>query len=107
MSKYAIIEFQGKQYKVSENTIFDTSNYNDIEEGKSLEIDTVLLVNDKGTLVGKPYVKGAKVKLQLMQNHKGAKIDVFKYKAKKRYQRSMGHRSLLSQFKVESITVEA
>ena len=58
----------------------------------------------KETKVGKPYVEGAKVKMQLVKNYKGAKIDVFKYKAKKRYQRSMGHRTMLSQFKVESIT---
>lgn len=97
--KYAVIKFQGHQYKVS--------------EGQELLVDKlvgqsepeVLLVadNDKVT-VGKPTVKGAKVKVKVVAGEeKGEKLDIFKFKAKSRYRRKTGFRPVYTRLLIEKI----
>lgn len=100
---FAIIELKGKQHKIEKDTIF-VSELTGIEPGKELEINTVLLANDgKETKVGTPYVKGAKVKLQVLENFRGPKIRGFKYKRKTGYARRWGHRQDLQKIKVLDI----
>ncbi|MBO4204311.1 50S ribosomal protein L21 [bacterium] len=91
---YAVITLQGHQYIVNEGLEL-TVNKLDLEEGKSLTIDTVLAVFDEAgesVKVGKPYVEGAKVEATVGSTAKGAKVNIVKFKRKNRYFRNVGFR---------------
>ena len=104
MSKYAIIQLVGKQFKISEGEKITVDRL-ETEEGKSLDVTDVLLVNDDKSLkIGEPLVKGAKVSLKVLENHKGKKIRVAKFKAKSRYRKVRGHRQHLSTLEVVKIS---
>lgn len=100
---YAIIETGGKQYKVEEGQSLSVELLHK-EEGETVEIDKVLMLQKDGALtVGKPFVDGAKVTLKVVENAKAKKIVVFKFKAKKNYRRKAGHRQPFTKVIVEKI----
>ena len=100
---YAIIESCGKQYKVSEGDVVFFEKL-DAEEGKTVSFDNVVLVSDgKDVKIGTPYVKGAKVEGTVVAHGKGNKILVYKYKAKKNYRRTQGHRQPYTKVEIKSI----
>lgn len=102
---YAVIESCGKQYKVSEGDVVFFEKL-DAEEGKKISFDKVILVsNDKDVKVGAPYVKNAKVEGTVVAHGKGKKIIVYKYKAKKNYRRTQGHRQPYTKVEIKSIKV--
>src|SRR5579859_1801244 len=89
---YAVIETGGKQYRVSPGQTVEVELL-PAEPGSSIALDRVLLVSADGqTLVGQPTVAGAKVVGTIAREGRGEKIIVFKYKSKKRYRRTQGHR---------------
>ena len=95
----AVIETGGKQYYVTEGSILYVEKL-DTEAGKEVEIDKVLMVNDK---VGNPYVDGAKVIGEVVKHGKNKKIIVFKYNAKKNYRKKQGHRQPYTKIEVKKI----
>ena len=100
---YAIIESCGRQYKVAEGDVVFFEKL-DAEEGKKVTFDNVVLVSDgKKIEVGTPYVKGVKVEGKVVANGKGKKIIVYKYKAKKNYRRTQGHRQPYTKVEITSI----
>ena len=100
---YAIIEACGKQYKVQKGDVVFFEKL-DTEEGKTITFDKVVLVSDEGKVqIGAPYVKGAKVEGTVVSHGKGKKIIVFKYKAKKNYRRTRGHRQPYTKVEITSI----
>ena len=100
---YAIIEACGKQYKVAEGDVVFFEKL-DAEEGKKVTFDKVILVSDdKKVQVGNPYVKGIKVEGKVVSHGKGKKILVFKYKAKKNYRRTQGHRQPYTKVEITKI----
>ena len=100
---YAIIESCGKQYKVSEGDVVYFEKL-DAEEGKKVTFDNVILVSDnKNVKVGTPYVKGCKVEGTVVAHGKGRKIIVYKYKAKKNYRRTQGHRQPYTKVEITAI----
>lgn len=104
---YAIIESCGKQYKVSEGDVVFFEKL-DTEEGKKVTFKEVVLVsNDKKVEVGAPYVKGAKVEGKVVEHGKGKKIIVYKYKAKKNYRRTQGHRQPYTKVQITKIAIAA
>ena len=84
----AIIETGGKQYYVSEGDKIYVELL-DAEVGKEVTIDKVLFVNGK---TGMPYVAGASVVCTVEKHGKNKKIKVFKYRPKKKYRKTQGHR---------------
>ena len=101
---YAIIESCGKQYKVSEGDVVFFEKL-DAEEGKKVTFDKVVLVSDdKKVEVGAPYVKGVKVEGKVVENGKAKKIIVYKYKAKKNYRRTQGHRQPFTKVEITKIS---
>ncbi|HUC91302.1 MAG TPA: 50S ribosomal protein L21 [Paenibacillus sp.] len=89
---YAIIETGGKQYKVQEGDVIYIEKLG-LNEGDSVTFDRVLAVSKAdGLVTGSPLVAGAKVSGKVEKEGKGAKIIVYKYKAKKNYRRKQGHR---------------
>ena len=102
---YAIIESCGRQYKVSEGDVVYFEKLN-AEEGKAVSFDNVVLVSNEGKVeVGAPYVKGVKVEGKVVANGKAKKILVYKYKAKKNYRRTQGHRQPYTKVEITKITL--
>jgi len=95
----AVIETGGKQYYVTEGTVLYVEKL-DVEAGKEVTLDKVLMVNDK---VGNPYVDGAKVIGEVVKHGKNKKIIVYKYNAKKKYRKKQGHRQPYTKIEIKSI----
>ena len=104
---YAVIESCGKQYKVQEGDVVFFEKL-DTEVGKKVSFDKIVLVSDdKKVEVGAPYVKGVKVEGKVVEQGKAKKIIVYKYKAKKNYRRTQGHRQPYTKVEITKIAVAA
>lgn len=102
---YALVEYKGKQYKAEKDALIQVDKI-DAEKGATIEIDTVLLVSNDGSVsVGAPYVKGAKVKAVVEDSIRDKKVIVYKYKSKKDYHRTIGHRQEYTTIRVQEIVV--
>lgn len=100
---YAILQQSGHQYRVSpgDRLVVDRLT---AEVGSVVALEPVVLVaNDDGTQIGSPVVDGVRVAAVVVSHRKGAKIRVFKYKPKKHYRRTHGHRSALTELRVEAV----
>ena len=83
---YAVIETGGKQYRVQEGDVITVEKLN-AEAGETVTFDKVLLMSDgKEVKVGTPYLSEA-VTGSVVENGKGKKVIIFKYKAKKDYRK--------------------
>jgi len=99
---YAVVEIKGKQYRADIGAVLQVDRF-DAEKGAEVSLDKVLLVSGDSVKVGSPYVAGAAVKATVQDEIKGDKIVVFKYKPKKDYRRTQGHRQSYTLLKVEDI----
>lgn len=89
---YAVIETGGKQYRVSPGQTVEVELL-PAEPGATVTLERVLLVSsDDATTVGQPTVPGGAVVATVIGEGRGKKVIVFKYKSKKRYRRTTGHR---------------
>lgn len=101
---YAIIETGGKQYKVSSGDTLKVDRISS-EPGTKINIEKVLvIVDDKKTLVGTPYVKGAAVTAEVVADTKAKKIIVFKQKPRKGFRKLRGHRQQLTLIKINEVS---
>lgn len=99
---YAVIETGGKQYRVQEGDVITIEKLN-AEAGDKVTFDKVLLMSDgKEVKVGTPYLAEA-VTGSVVENGKGKKVIIFKYKAKKDYRKKQGHRQPYTTVKIESL----
>ena len=100
---YAIVETGGKQYRVKVGDRIRVERIH-AEAGTDISLDRVLLLGGTGaTTIGAPIVKGAAVDAHVEAHPRGEKIHVFKYKAKKRYRRKIGHRQELTEITITGI----
>ena len=99
---YAVIVSGGKQYKVSEGDVIRVEKL-EVEEGAKISFDQVLLINDGSLKIGTPTVNGAKVSGTVLQNGKGKKVIVYRYKRKSGYHKKNGHRQLFTEVKIDKI----
>ena len=100
---YALIDYKGKQYKAEKDAVIQIDKI-DAEKGSAIDIDTVVLVSDGDKVkVGAPYVKGAVVKAVVEDTFKDKKVIVLKYKSKKDYRRTIGHRQQYTNIRVTDI----
>jgi large subunit ribosomal protein L21 len=99
---FAIIRTGGKQYKVSEGDVVTVEKIGS-PKGEVLFSEVLLLSGEK-VAVGKPTVTRAKVTGEILSNHKGDKIRVFKFKAKSHWSKTHGHRQLLTDVRIKKIT---
>jgi len=101
---YALVEIKGKQYKVEKGSRLKVDLLGE-DAGQTVEFDTVLMLSgDKSPKVGQPYVKGAKVTATVGDTVKGTKVNVLKFKRRKGYHRSQGHRQKYTLITVDNIT---
>ena len=100
---YAVIETGGKQYRVQEGDVITVEKLN-VEAGDVVTFDKVLVLGEgKDVKVGTPYLDAA-VTATAVENGKGKKVIIFKYKAKKDYRKKQGHRQPYTMVKIASLT---
>ncbi|MBN8690440.1 MAG: 50S ribosomal protein L21 [Armatimonadetes bacterium] len=89
---FAIVKTGGKQLKAAKDEILVIEKI-DGEAGTKIDLDEVVMVVDGTSVkVGSPFVKGAKVKAEIVRQGKAPKISAFNYKAKKNVRKRWGHR---------------
>jgi large subunit ribosomal protein L21 len=100
---YAIVKTGGKQYKVQEGDVIFVEKLQ-AEVEANVELNEVLAVSkEDGLVVGKPVVDGAKVVAKVLEQGKGKKVIVFKYKPKKDFRKKNGHRQPYTKLVIEKI----
>jgi len=103
--KYAIVEDGSKQYKAIEGATIDVDFFA-AEPGDQLDLNQVLLVADgEQVTIGTPLIEGAKVQTTVVDQVKGPKIIVFRYKPKKRIRTKTGHRQKYTRLQIDAIVV--
>jgi len=105
MSKIAVIKTGGKQYIVKKDAEIKIEKLSD-GEGKNFVFENVLMISDeKGDelKVGDPYIKDAKVEVEILEQGKNKKIHAAKYKNKTRYYKAYGHRQSFTKVKINKI----
>ena len=98
---FTVIETGGKQYKVADGNVLSVEKLPGHTVGDTVVFDKVLLIDDgKTTKVGTPYIDGAKVEVEIVEEGRGKKLHIQKYKSKSRYKRRIGHRQAFAKIKV-------
>ena len=98
---YAIIATGGKQYKVSEGDVIYVEKL-DAETGSVVTFDRVIAVSDESLKVGEA-VANATVSATVMEQGRGKKVIVYKYKRKTGYHKKNGHRQLYTKVRIDKI----
>ena len=99
---YAVVETGGKQYKVSPGQTIEVEKLP--AGGDTVELDKVYLIADgENVTVGKPTIAGAKVIASVVEEGKGEKVIVYKFKSKVRYRRKRGHRQPYTKLAIKEI----
>lgn len=102
---YAIIRAAGRQYRAEVGKIIDVDRLPH-EVGDSIEIEDVLLVGDgDSTVIGQPLVEGATVRATIVEQFRGKKLLVFKYRQRTNYRRKQGHRHYYTRLRIDDISV--
>ena len=103
---FAIAETSGRQFLFKVNKYYDLDRIN-AKEKEIITLDNILLIKENNNIsIGKPYIKNAKVELEVMSHLRDKKIIVYKMRPKKKTRRKMGHRQELTRVMVKSITKE-
>ena len=102
---FAIAETSGQQFWFEVDKYYDIDRLNAKEKDK-ITIDKILLIKDKDNIsLGQPYVKNAKIELEVVSHKRDKKIIVYKMRPKKKTRRKMGHRQELTRVMVKSISI--
>jgi large subunit ribosomal protein L21 len=102
---YAIVEINGQQFKAEQGKKLFVHHIKDVEAGKTVEFDKVLLIDNEGAVqVGAPTVDGAKVVVEVVTPLvKGDKVIVFKMKRRKDERKKNGHRAQFTEVEVKEV----
>jgi large subunit ribosomal protein L21 len=101
---YAIIKTGGRQYRIAEGDTVDVDLL-DVEAGKTATFADVLMFADGDNVTHGSPIDGAKVTAEVVEHRKDRKVIAFKYKRRKGYHRTVGHRRKLTRLKIKSIAV--
>jgi len=99
----AVIKTGGKQYLVQPGDKIKIEKLDQAEGEEVIFSDVLLVEKDKKVEIGNPLVKNAKVQAKVLSQGKADKVIVFKYKAKKRYSRKIGHRQPFTEIEIIDI----
>ncbi len=99
---YAVIKTGGKQYRVAKGDTLSIEKL-DGEAGASVTFNEVLLVGEGADIKVGDGVKGASVSAEIVAQEKGPKLIAYRYKRRKGYHRTVGHRQRLTKVKVTGI----
>ncbi len=105
MGKIAIIETGGKQYVATEGAVLTIEKLADAPtKGDKITFDKVLLTDDGSeTTIGAPYISGAKVSAELIEERREAKITRIRYRHTTRYFKNRGHRQPFAKVKITAL----
>ena len=101
---YAIFRTGGKQYKVSPGDVIRVERLPG-DPGSAVEFNHVFAVRRENLTVGMPLVENAKVTGQIVRSARAPKVRVLKYKRKKQYRRTLGHRQPFSEVLIQDIVM--
>ncbi|MGA3171339.1 MAG: 50S ribosomal protein L21 [Chthoniobacteraceae bacterium] len=101
---YAIIKTGGKQYRVATGDVIEVEKL-DVEAGAETTFSEVLFLSDGDSFKTGADVKGASVVAEVIGQKKAPKVIAFKYRRRKGYHRTVGHRRKLTEVRIKSITV--
>jgi large subunit ribosomal protein L21 len=101
---YAIFRAGGKQYKVSPGDVIRVERVAG-ERGAAIEFNRVFAVRKGSLTIGSPLVENAKVKGTILRHARAPRIRVLKYKRKKQYRRTLGHRQPFSEVLIQEIVM--
>lgn len=103
--KFAVIQTGGKQYLVKEGQSLKIEKIAGAKGDQAIFDNVLLIANDDGSeiRIGKPLVEGAKVEAEILEQGRGDKVMIIKYKRKVRYHRRKGHRQDFTKVKVVKI----
>jgi large subunit ribosomal protein L21 len=102
---YAIFRAGGRQYRAEVGKTIDVERL-PYEINHNFSINDVLLIGDgDNTLIGRPLVDGASVNLTVVDQYRGRKILVFKYRQRTKYRRMRGHRQYYTRLRVDAINI--
>ncbi|MBM4337588.1 MAG: 50S ribosomal protein L21 [Deltaproteobacteria bacterium] len=101
---YAVVRTGGKQVRVQPGDLVDLDLIEG-EPGQRVELAEVLMIGGEQITVGRPLVAGAKVVATIQGDAKGPKLRIFKFKRRKRYRLTKGHRQHFTRVKIDSIEV--
>jgi len=102
---YAIVEDSGTQIKLSTGDVLEV-DVRDLD-GDTITLEKVLMIGGDGEpTVGTPYIEGASVAIEVLEEIKGIKIDVIKFKRRKGYRRKTGHRQRFLKVRVGDISAK-
>jgi len=100
---FAVISVGSKQYSVNPGSVVKVDKIPG-KVGETISLDNVLVVEDKGHVsIGTPTLSGKKVNAKILEQGKGEKVDVSRYKSKVRHRRHVGFRSQLTTLEILSI----
>lgn len=102
---YAIVESGGRQYRAEVGHTFSVEKL-PYEVGEQIEMNVLLLSNEDDIRVGQPLVDDAAVKATVVDQYKGKKIFVWKYRSRKRYRRRQGHRQEYTRLRIDEINLD-
>ena len=103
---FAIAETSGRQFLFKVNNYYDLDRIN-AKEKEKITLNNILLIRENNNVtIGTPYIKNAKIELEVMSHLRDKKIIVYKMRPKKKTRRKMGHRQELTRVMVKSITIE-
>lgn len=104
---YAIVEDSGTQIKLTTGDILEV-DLRECNDGDTLTLDKVLMIGGEGEpTLGTPYVDGATVEVEVLEEFKGEKLDIIKFKRRKGYRRKTGHRQRYLRIRVGEISASA
>jgi large subunit ribosomal protein L21 len=101
---YAVIRTGGKQYKVAQGDTLDVEKLH-AEQGDSVELgDVLMLVDGDKVTVGTPTVAGAKVSAKVVEQGRGEKVRIIKFRRRKHYRKQAGHRQDYTRLEITGIS---
>jgi len=100
---YAVIQTGGKQYRVEQGEVLRVEKLAG-DAGSKITFETLLFADDGGSVrIGQPKVAGVSVDAEIVEQGRGKKIIIFKYKRRKSYRRKAGHRQPFTALKITAI----
>lgn len=102
---YAIVSTGGKQYKVAKGDVIDVEKL-DAQPGDKVSLDVLMLNDGTNTVVDAAALANKKVTAEVVKQFKGEKVIIFKFKKRKRYRRTRGHRQNLTRLQIVELPIE-
>jgi large subunit ribosomal protein L21 len=103
---YAVIKTGGKQYRVVQGERLKVEKL-EAEVGAKVTLDQILMVADGEKItIGSPVVKGASVQATVVSHGRGDKVMIFKFRRRKHYRKTQGHRQSFTEIKIEAIAAK-